>query len=38
MKSSDIFMCLGEIDEKLIEEAAPKKFRLFHYHPIEGCA
>jgi len=27
MKSSDIFMCLGEIDEKLIEEAAPEKFR-----------
>ena len=27
MKSSDIFMCLGEIDEKLIEEAAPKEFR-----------
>ena len=27
MKSSDIFMCLGEIDEKLIEEAAPERFR-----------
>ncbi len=27
MKSTDIFMCLGEIDDKLIEEAAPKRFR-----------
>ncbi len=27
MKSTDIFMCIGEIDEKLIEEAAPKRFR-----------
>lgn len=27
MKSADIFMCIGEIDEKLIEEAAPKRFK-----------
>lgn len=27
MKSNHIFMCIGNIDEKFIEEAAPKKFK-----------
>lgn len=43
MKSTDIFMCLGEIDEKLIEEAAPVRFRktkiifLKRVLPIAAC-
>ena len=42
MKSTDIFKAMGEIDEKLIEEASPKEFRkrkniLLKALPIAAC-
>lgn len=42
MKSTDIFKAMGEIDEKLIEEALPKEFRkrkniLLKALPIAAC-